>query len=94
MTYKEESQQRKDLILVKVREIIFEQHEIISTRVQLDSRLNKDLGLDSLDITILIMDLEKAYNISIPDEMIERLFTINGLVEFVWSTIEISKSKK
>ena len=37
-------------------------------QIHLDSRFKEDLGLDSLDTIELVLELETAFNISIPDE--------------------------
>ena len=42
-----------------------------------------DLGLDSLQIYELVVDLEEAYDIRLPDEDLERLHTVQDVVDLV-----------
>lgn len=42
-----------------------------------------DLGLDSLDIFESIMDFEREFKVSIPDEDWDEIETINDLVNFI-----------
>lgn len=43
----------------------------------------KDLGADSLDNVELIMEFEKEFNISIPDEDAEKIFTIQNAIDYI-----------
>jgi len=51
----------------------------------LESRLRKDLALDSLDCIELAMQLEEEFGIDIPDADVDRpeLGTIGGLVTYI-----------
>ena len=42
-----------------------------------------DLGADSLDTVELIMDLEKAFGITIPDEDAEKIKTVADAISYV-----------
>ena len=48
-----------------------------------ESNFKEDLGFDSLDVVDLVMEIEKEFNISIPDSDIERILTIKGLINYV-----------
>lgn len=47
------------------------------------SSLTMDLGLDSMDSIELIMDLEKQFNITIPDEEAERMKTVGDIANYI-----------
>lgn len=51
--------------------------------VTIDSRFIEDLGADSLDIVEIVMDVEKKFNIIIPNEKLEELTTVGQLIQFV-----------
>ena len=51
--------------------------------IKLESRLVEDLGADSLDVVELIMAFEDEFNISLPDEEVAKLKTINDIVAFI-----------
>ena len=42
-----------------------------------------DLGADSLDTVELIMELEKEFNISIPEDAAEKISTVGDAIKFI-----------
>ena len=48
-----------------------------------EANLSKDLGLDSLDITDLLIRLESEFGISIPDSDWNSLQTVGKIKEYV-----------
>ena len=49
------------------------------------SRLVEDLGADSLDVVELIMAFEDEFGVSLPDEDIAKMKTVEDVVKFVSS---------
>ena len=47
-----------------------------------DLHLADDLGLDSLDLMEMAMNLEQAYDISIPDEAVEEWSTVQNIYDY------------
>ena len=43
------------------------------------THLQNDLGMDSLDVLELIIDVEKLYGIQIPDDEVEKVKTFNDV---------------
>lgn len=43
-----------------------------------------DIGMDSLDVLELHMDMEKEFQISIPDEIVEETNTVQKLIDAVY----------
>jgi len=43
----------------------------------------KDIGLDSLDFANLLLAVEEKYEITIPDEEVDRLSSVEAIVEFL-----------
>ena len=71
--------------------------EITPEDIEDDGQLFGDgLGLDSIDALELVVSLEKAYQISIPDSRVgERVFrSINTLAQFVREQSKICQEKK
>ena len=64
-------------ILQKVCSIVAEQLSVESGEVKSDSNFQNDLGADSLDTVELVMALEEAFDIEIPDEAAEGLSLIH-----------------
>ena len=45
--------------------------------------IQKDLGLDSIELVELIIDLEEAFQLSIPDEDVEDLASLGELADYL-----------
>lgn len=70
-------------VFEKVQAIICDHVDISPGQIQLSSIIRNDLGLDSLDFIEIIMSVEEELGISIPDEAIDSLITIEDLVVFI-----------
>ncbi len=70
-------------IFEKVKSIICEEIAIEEEKVQMTSSLKDDLGADSLDAVEIIMQLEEAFNIQIPDSEAEGMQTIKDIVDYI-----------
>lgn len=62
-------------------------------QVKLDSKLDRDLNLDSLDLIAVVVDIEAMYGAKIPDAAIDKLkdWTVQGLVDAVRPFVEQAK---
>lgn len=69
----------------KIKDIIVEQLGVDESQVTLESSFVEDLGADSLDIVELIMALEDAFDVEIPDSDAEKIATVGDAVEYVKS---------
>jgi len=47
-----------------------------------------DLGADSLDQVELIMEMEKEFDVSIPDEEAEGITTVQAAVDYIHKCLE------
>ena len=52
-----------------------------------ESQFNYDLGFDSLDAVDLIIDTEREFNISIPDERAEKVKTVKDAIDLIESLV-------
>ncbi len=57
-------------------------------QVKLESSLEDDLGLDSLDLIELQMTLEGQFQVEIPDEQAGKFLTVQDIVEFIFRTTQ------
>ena len=71
----------------KIRDIIVEQLGVEESQVTLESSFVEDLGADSLDIVELIMALEDAFDVEIPDSDAEKIATVGDAVEQIKNAI-------
>ena len=67
----------------KVRKMLAEQLNIPVEKVLPESRVIEDLGADSLDVVELIMALEEAFDMEIPDTEAEGIVTVEDAVEYI-----------
>ena len=67
----------------KVVALIAARLGIATERVGLQSRLNADLGADSLDMVDVMMDLEREFYISISDAEVEKIGKVEDIVRLL-----------
>lgn len=70
-------------VFEKVKGIIVEQLGVSETAVTMEASFIDDLGADSLDIVELIMALEEAFDIEIPDADAEKVATVGDVVDYI-----------
>lgn len=70
-------------IAEKVKKIIREQLDVEESQITDEASFIEDLGADSLDQAELIMALEEALNIDIPDEEAEKLTTVGSAIKYI-----------
>lgn len=69
----------------KVIDIISEQLSVEKDKVVPSASFVDDLGADSLDLVELIMAMEEAFEIEIPDEVAEKIITVQDAITHVSS---------
>ena len=67
----------------KVKQIIVEQLGVDEAEVTETASFVDDLGADSLDQVELVMTLEEAFGIEVPDEDAEKLATVKDVIEYI-----------
>lgn len=67
----------------KVKSIIVDKLGVDESEVTAEANFTNDLGADSLDTVELIMEFEKEFDISIPDEDAENIATVGNAVEYL-----------
>ncbi|MDO4383303.1 MAG: acyl carrier protein [Eubacteriales bacterium] len=67
----------------KIKELIVDQLGVDEDMVEMDTNLMKDLEADSLDAVEIILGIEEAFGLEIPDEEAEKFETVRDLVEYV-----------
>ena len=72
---------------IKVKAIIVDKLGVDESEVTNDASFTNDLGADSLDTVELIMELEKEFDIQIPDDEAEGIATVGDAIYFVEKTI-------
>ena len=75
--------EEQNMIFEKLKDIIAEQLSVDADKVTLEANIQEDLDADSLDIVDLITTIEDEFDISIPDEAVEEIKTVNDIVTYV-----------
>ncbi len=70
-------------IAEKVKAIIVDKLGVESTEVVTEANFTTDLGADSLDTVELIMEFEKEFDISIPDDQAEKIQTVGEAIQYI-----------
>lgn len=63
--------------------VISEQLGVLQGDIKPTSNLVDDLGADSLDTVELVMALEDEFVIDIPDEQVEKMTTVQSIVDYI-----------
>jgi acyl carrier protein len=72
----------------RVKEIIVEQLSVDKDAVVPTARFIDDLGADSLDTVELVMALEEAFGIDIPDDDEKKIGTVGDAIEYIKSHVK------
>jgi len=67
----------------KVAKIIIDKLGVEEAEVTPEANFTNDLGADSLDTVELIMEFEKEFEISIPDDQAEAIATVGDAISYV-----------
>ena len=67
----------------KLKTIIAEVLNVDPEEITLQSTFTDDLGADSLDTVELIMEFEKEFGISIPDDKAEKIGTVGDAIAYI-----------
>ena len=69
----------------KVKEFILMQLPVSEEKVTMEARLIDDLGADSANLMMLIMDLETEFDLTVEDEALTTIKTVGDIVGYIES---------
>ncbi|HIU55097.1 MAG TPA: acyl carrier protein [Candidatus Gallibacteroides avistercoris] len=70
-------------IASRVKAIIVDKLGVEESEVTPEASFTNDLGADSLDTVELIMEFEKEFSITIPDEQAEKIGTVGDAISYI-----------
>lgn len=70
-------------IAAQVKNIIVDKLGVDAEEVTPEKSFTNDLGADSLDTVELIMEFEKEFGISIPDDRAEKISTVGDAIAYI-----------
>ena len=67
----------------KVKEFILMQLPVSEEKVTMEAALIDDLGADSANLMMLIMDLETEFDLTVEDEALTTIKTVGDIVNYI-----------
>jgi len=67
----------------KLVEVISKELSVSRENITLQTHIQNDLGADSLDAVELVMSIEDAFHISLPDDAAQNFRTVNDILIFL-----------
>ena len=75
-------------IASRVKAIIVDKLGVEESEVTNEASFTNDLGADSLDTVELIMEFEKEFGISIPDDQAEKITTVGDAISYIEANVK------
>lgn len=79
---------RREQIYKEVIRILSADLEVSAEDIANDTDLNTELPFDSLQLYEFVIDLEEAFNIKLPDEMLDQMKTVDDIVSLIMRLTE------
>jgi acyl carrier protein len=70
-------------VAARVKAIIVDKLSVEESEVTNEASFTNDLGADSLDTVELIMEFEKEFELSIPDDQAEKISTVGDAIAYI-----------
>lgn len=74
--------------LEKLQQIIAEVLNVDASEVMPGTTFTEDLGADSLDLYQIILGVEDAFDIEIPQEEVEKIVTVADAIDLIQRVVE------
>jgi acyl carrier protein len=87
----EKNMTSQDSVKEKVLSIIADQLDLDASEIKTEASFVNDLGADSLDTVELVLALEEAFGVNIPDEEAEKITTVQQAIDKIQSSSEKDK---
>lgn len=67
----------------KIKAILAEELDVEVSEIKEESRIQEDLGADSLSVMEIVMALEEEFDVEIPDSVTAKIKTVKDIVDFL-----------
>ena len=67
----------------KICELLADKFDADASTMTMETSIKEDLNADSLDVVVLMMDLEENFGITISDEEAMKMSTIGDIVKYI-----------
>lgn len=80
---------RRQGLFLQVRELLASEFRIENKEsIKPESRIQEDLGLDSVDAIQVVMALEREFDFEIPDKDTEKIFTVSQIIDYLLTRLK------
>ena len=77
----------KNQVFETVKKYILDQLSISEDRITENAAIVDDLGADSANLMMLVMDLEAEFNVTVEDDAISSIRTVGDIVDYIAKNI-------
>lgn len=77
--------EKKDKIFEDVLNMLVDKLNISPTDIHIDTDVREELMFDSLDLYELVIDIEEAYDIRLPDEDLDNIVRVQDVVDLIYT---------
>lgn len=77
--------EKKDKIFEDILNMLVDKLNISPTDIRIDTDVREELMFDSLDLYELVIDIEEAYDIRLPDEDLDNIVLIKDVVDLIYN---------
>lgn len=86
----EAEDEQKDKIFEDILNMLVQELDISPTDITMDMDIRDDLDFDSLQLYEFVIDLEEAYDVRLPDELLDNVKTVRNMVDLVYDRLSTS----
>lgn len=77
----------KDQIFQRIRTCLAQEFKLNEDKIKLLSLFREDLGFDSVDTLRVVMVLEEAFDLEIPDDVPDKILTVAEAVDYIFKNL-------
>ncbi len=70
-------------VAARVTQIIVEQLGVDADKVTNEASFSDDLNADSLEVVQIVMEIEEAFDLEIPDKAADKIITVGDAIRFI-----------
>jgi acyl carrier protein len=80
----EDIMKKKDMIFEDILKLLVAELNVSPTDIKPDMTISDDLNFDSLQLYEFVIDIEEAYDIRLPDDLLDNVKTISDMIDLVY----------
>lgn len=73
----------KQEVFETLKEIFMEVLDLSDGEISMQSNIKEDLSIDSLDLVEVVLDIEREFDIDLPEDLIADIETVEDIVDYI-----------